>query len=183
MRGVKPQSWRNQWKWFVRRQKLWEDCVIWVVNCGCKTATTVSSEIWLGEVQGMWIIVVWGKSVSLKMKERVYRSCVQATMLYEREAWRFKYRERDSDFEKDWERAMFRKMCGLRFFGRENPEDLMGILGMEESVEWLERAVVWVCVEERWSACSGKSVKVSDEGEERRGADLRREDALKSAKR
>ena len=79
-----------------------------------------------------------GKRFSLKMKGMVYRSCVRSAMLYGSEVWCLK--ENEMGILRRTERAMVRAMCGVKLMDRKKTEDLMQMLGLEESVDQLAKA-------------------------------------------
>jgi len=55
------------------------------------------------------------KRFSLKMKGKVYESCVRSAMMYGSEMWRL--REKEMAILKRTERAMIRVMCGVKANG------------------------------------------------------------------
>jgi len=70
------------------------------------------------------------KGISLKLKGRLYDSCVRSCLLYASETWAMKVCH-----EKDLERAerrMVRWMCGVRLSDRVRTEELYRRLGIEE---------------------------------------------------
>ena len=79
-----------------------------------------------------------GKRFSLKIKEKVYKSCVRSTMLYGSETWCL--RECELAVLRRTERAMAREMCGVKLKDRCNSDELMAMLGLKERVELLARA-------------------------------------------
>ena len=65
-----------------------------------------------------------GRKFSLKMKGKVYKSCVRSAMLYGSEAWRL--RANEMAILTRTERAMIRAMCGVKLLDQRNSEELMG---------------------------------------------------------
>ena len=59
----------------------------------------------------------------LKMKGRIYQSCVRSAMLYGSETWCLK--ENEVAILRRTERAMRRAMCGVRLMDKKNTEELM----------------------------------------------------------
>ena len=86
------------------------------------------------------------KRFSLKLKGMVYQSGVGSAMLYGSETWCL--RENEIAILRRTERAM----CGAKLMERKRTEDLMEMLGSNETVvqmakgKWSE--MVWACVEE-----------------------------------
>jgi len=70
------------------------------------------------------------RGVSLKLKRKFYRACVQSVLLYGSETWPTKV-EDDNQLERA-ERAMARSMCGVSLRDRISMEDIMLRLGVEE---------------------------------------------------
>jgi len=67
------------------------------------------------------------------MKGKVYKSCVRSAMMYGSEMWCF--REKEMAIFRRTERAMIRGMCGVKLMDRRNTEELMFMLGLEESLD------------------------------------------------
>ena len=65
----------------------------WVSVCGgCEPAVTVMTRCWLVKLR-MCGQLLYGRRVSLKLKEAVYKSYVRPAMLYGSEAWYWKASE------------------------------------------------------------------------------------------
>ena len=79
-----------------------------------------------------------GRKMSLKLKGKVYRSCVRSAMLYGSETWCL--RENEMAILRRTERAMVRAMCGVKLMDKKNTEELMCMLGIEETLDRLARA-------------------------------------------
>jgi len=73
-----------------------------------------------------------GKMFSLKIKGKVYKSCVRFAMMYGNETWCL--REKEMVILRT-ERAMIRRMCSVKPMNRRNTEELMAMLGLEESLD------------------------------------------------
>ena len=107
------------------------------VSGGCEAAVTARARFgWVkfrecGEL-------LHGKRFSLKMKGLVYRSCVRSAMLYGSETWCLS--ENEMGILRRAERAMLRVMCGVKLMDRKKTEDLMQMLGLEETIDQLAKA-------------------------------------------
>ena len=104
---------------------------------GCEAAVTARTRFSWAKFRECGELL-YGKRFSLKMKGRVYKSCVRPVMLYGSETWCLK--ENEMAILRRTERAMVRAMCGVKLRDRRNTEDLREMLGLEESVEQLARA-------------------------------------------
>ena len=103
---------------------------------GCKTVVTARSRIgWMKFRECSKILK--GKRFSLKMKEKVYKSCVRSAMLYGSEAWCLRKKEMAI---LRTERAMIRAMCGVKLLDQRNSEELMDMLGIKESLDRMAKA-------------------------------------------
>ena len=95
---------------------------------GCETAVTARSRIdWIKFRECSEILK--GRRFSLKMKGKIYKSCVRSAMLYGSEAWCL--REKEMAILRRRERAMIRAMCGVKLLDRRNSEKLMDMLGIK----------------------------------------------------
>lgn len=72
--------------------------------------------------------VLYGRRFSLKMKGKVYKSCVRSVMLYGSETWCLT--EKELGILRRTERAMIRAMCGVKLMDRRSTKDLMALLGL-----------------------------------------------------
>ena len=79
-----------------------------------------------------------GRRYTLKFKGKIYCSCVRSAMLYGSESWCL--REKELDIMKRTERAMIRAMCGVKLMDRRNTEQLMDMLGLDETLDGLAKA-------------------------------------------
>jgi len=77
--------------------------------------------------------VLYSKRFSLKLKEKVYQSCVQSAMLYGSEAWCLN--EKEVAILRRRERTMLRAMCGVKLMDRKSTKDLMNMLGLTASIK------------------------------------------------
>ena len=104
---------------------------------GFEIAATVRSRIgWIKFRECSEILK--GRRFSLKMKKKVYKSCVRSAMLYGSEAWCL--REKKIAILRRTERAMIRAMCGVKLFDQRNSEELMDMLGIKESLDRMVKA-------------------------------------------
>ena len=71
------------------------------------------------------------KRFSLKMKGRIYQSCVRFAMLYGSKTWSLK--ENEVAFLRQTERAVIRAMCCVKLMDKKNTEELMVMLGLKET--------------------------------------------------
>ena len=79
-----------------------------------------------------------GKKFSLKLKGKVYRSCVRSAMLYGSETWCLK--ENEMVILRRTERAMIRAMCGVKLMDKKKTDVMMCMLGLNESIDKLAKA-------------------------------------------
>ena len=94
---------------------------------GCETAVTARSRIgWMKFRECSEILK--GQRFSLKMKGKIYKSCVRSAMLYGSEAWCL--REKEMAILRRTERAMIRAMCGVKLLDRRSSEELIDMLGI-----------------------------------------------------
>ncbi len=106
-----------------------------------------------GEASRTRVRCAWGKfnqlkpmlarrGASLKVKGKIYRSCVQSVLVYGSETWSIKG-EDERRLERT-ERAMVRKMCGVKLAERISSEVLRGRLGIESVLDVVRRdRLVW----------------------------------------
>ena len=109
---------------------------------GCKTVVTATSKIgWMKFRECSEILK--GRRFSLKMRAKVYKSCVRPAMLYGSEAWCL--RDKEMAILRRTEKAMIRAMCGLKLLDRRNSEELNAMLGIKESLDRMAktRSVRW----------------------------------------
>ena len=104
---------------------------------GCETAVTARLRIGCMKFRECSEILK-GRRFSLKMKGKIYKSCVRSAMLYGSEAWCL--REKEMAILRRTERAMIRAMCGVKLFDRRNSEELMDMLGIKESLDRMAKA-------------------------------------------
>ena len=105
---------------------------------GCKTAVTARSRIGWMKLRKCSSELLEGRRFSLKMKGKIYKSCVRSAMLYGSEAWCL--REKEMAILRRTERAMIRAMCGVKLLDRRNSEELMDMLGLKESLDRMAKA-------------------------------------------
>ena len=103
---------------------------------GCETAVTARSRIgWIKFRECSEILK--GRRFLLKMKGKVYKSCVRSAMLYGSEAWCLREKEMAILIT---ERAMIRAMCGMKLLDGRNSDELMDMLGTKESLDRMAKA-------------------------------------------
>ena len=137
---------------------------------GCESAVTARARFgWVkfrecGEL-------LHGKRFSLKMKGRVYRTCVRSAMLYGSETWCL--RENEVAILRRTERAMVREMCGMKLADKKNTKELMDMLGLGETVDKLAKAngVRWYghVLRREEDDVLRKALRLTVEGQRRRG--------------
>ena len=104
---------------------------------GCEAAVTSRTRLgWMkfrecGEL-------LTARRFTLRLKGKIYRSCVRSSMLYGSETWTL--RETELAILRRTERAMMRTMCGVKLMEKRKTEDLMDLLGLKETIEGLARA-------------------------------------------
>ena len=79
-----------------------------------------------------------GRKFSLKMKGRIYQSCVTSAMLYESETWSL--RENEMAVLRRTEKAMMRAMCGVEMIEKRGSQEYMSLLGLTDTLDRLARA-------------------------------------------
>jgi len=146
-----------------------------VVGNFCYLGDMVGSGGGAGDAVRARVRCAWGKfnelspmlvtrGASLKVKGRIYAACVRSAMIYGSETWPMKV-EDERRLEKT-ERAMMRRMCGVRLAQRINSEVLHERLGLEKVKDVVRRGRLrWFGHLERmesdnWvSACRGLEVE------------------------
>ena len=104
---------------------------------GCESAVTARTRLgWVkfrecGEL-------LCGRRFSLKIKGKIYRTCVRSAVLYGSETWCLK--EEELAILRRTERAMVRAMCGVKLVERRSTDELMDMLGLHETVDRMARA-------------------------------------------
>ena len=74
-----------------------------------------------------------GRKWSIGMEGRVYKACVRSAMVYGGETWVVK------EEECVLQRAMVRKMCGVKLRDRKRSDELLSMLGLKEDIVTLVR--------------------------------------------
>ena len=82
--------------------------------------------------------ILKGRKFSLKMKGKVYKSCVRSAVLHGSEAWCS--REKEMAVLRRTQRAMIRAMCGMKLLDRRNSQELMDMLGIKEFLDRMAKA-------------------------------------------
>ena len=81
--------------------------------------------------------VLYGKKFSLKMKGRIYQSCVRSAMLNGSETWCL--RENETAILRRTEKAMMKAMCGVKIIEKRS-QKLVSLLGFKDTLDGLARA-------------------------------------------
>ena len=88
--------------------------------------------------------VLCGHRLTLALKGRIYNACVRPVMVYAAETW--VVRSVEEDILRRAERAMIRKICGVKLRDRLSSEVLMERLGLQQSiVEVVRRSCLRWC--------------------------------------
>ena len=89
--------------------------------------------------------ILLSKSFLLKIKGRVYASCVRSAMLFGSEVWCL--RQNELDILKRTETTMVRAICGVKLSDRFKSKSLIDRLGFKKTSESLAKAsgVRWFC--------------------------------------
>ena len=82
--------------------------------------------------------LLYGRKFSLKMKGRIYQSCVRSAMLYGSETWCL--RENEMVILRRTEKAIMRAMCGVKINEKRRSQQLMSLLGLKDTLDGLARA-------------------------------------------
>ena len=103
---------------------------------GCLSAVTARVRVgWMKfkEMSGL----LCGKRWSVKLKGRVYKTCVRTAMIYGGETWVM--RKEEENVLQRAERAMVRMMCGVKLSDRKSSKELMAMIGLSEDIVTLVR--------------------------------------------
>ena len=108
------------------------------LNAGGGCLNAVTSRVRVGwmkfrELNG----VLCGKKWSLKMKGKVYKTCVRTAMVYAGETWVM--RKEEERVLQRAERAMVRVMCGVKLRDHKCGNELMSMMGLNEDIVTLVR--------------------------------------------
>ena len=98
---------------------------------GCLNAVTARIRIgWMKfrDLSG----VLCGKRWSMRMKGKLYKTCVRTAMVYGGETWVL--RKEEEDILRRAERAMVRMMCGVKLVQRKKSSELFEMLSLEEDI-------------------------------------------------
>ena len=79
-----------------------------------------------------------GRKFLLKMKGKIYQSCVRSAMLYGSETWCLKANE--TAILRTTEKAMMRAMSGVKMIEKRRSEELLSLLGLKHTLDGLPRA-------------------------------------------
>ena len=81
--------------------------------------------------------ILTSRGASLKVKGKIYRTCVQTVLVYGSETWPVK--TEDVQRMERTERMMIRWMCGVSLKNRISSAELYGRLGVEEVADVMRR--------------------------------------------
>ena len=81
--------------------------------------------------------LLYGKKISLKMKGRIYQSCVKSAMLNGSDTWCLRENEKAILTS---EKAMMRAMCGVNMIEKTRSQELISLLGLKDTMNGLARA-------------------------------------------
>ena len=102
------------------------DKLIMITSGGCEAAVTARMRIgWIKFRECRELLL--GKRFSLKIKARVFQSCVRSTMLCGGETWCWRVRRT--------KRAIVRAMRGAKLADRKKTEDMMNMLGLNQTID------------------------------------------------
>ena len=108
------------------------------LNAGGGCLSAVTARVRVGWMKFRELsAVLCGRKWSMKMKGKVYRSCVRAAMVYGSETWVMKKEEEGVLLRA--ERAMVRMMCGAKLRDRKSSKVLMAMVGLNEDIVTLVR--------------------------------------------
>ena len=71
--------------------------------------------------------LLYGRKFSLKMKGRIYQSCIGSAMLYASKTWCL--RENEMAILRRTEKAMMTALCGVKLIEKRRSQELMILLG------------------------------------------------------
>ena len=112
--------------------------LVLIENCGSEAAVAAKTRIgWIkyrecGEF-------LYGRIFSLKMKVRIYQSCVKSAMLYGSETWCLM--ENEMAILRRTKIAMMRAMCGVKIIEKRKSQEVMSLLGFKDTLDGLSRAI------------------------------------------
>jgi len=96
---------------------------------GCDSAVTTA------RVRSAWkkfheyLTILTGKGFSLKLKDKVYATCVRSCLMHGNETWPMKVEHKLN--LNPTEMSMIRWMCGVKLNERKKSEELRELLGLE----------------------------------------------------
>ena len=108
-----------------------------ITSGGCEAAVTARMRIGCIKFRECSELLL-GKRFSLKIKARVFQSCVRSAMLYGSETWCL--REKEMGTLRKTKRAMVRAMCGVKLTDRKNTKDMMDMLGLKQTIHKMAKA-------------------------------------------
>jgi len=104
---------------------------------GCEMAVTMRVRVGWAKFREC-AEFLYGKRFSLKLKGKIYQSCVRPAILYGSETWCLK--ENELGILRRTERAMMRVMCGVKLIERKNTREMIKKLGLSGAIEAVAKA-------------------------------------------
>ena len=118
-----------------KRRTLKEFCYLGdrlIASGKCEAAVTARTRVGWKKFRECGEIL-FGKRLSLQMKEKIYKSYVRSAMLHGSETWCL--RENEVAVLGRAERPMVREMCSVKLVDKRNTEELMDMLGLKEAAD------------------------------------------------
>ena len=81
--------------------------------------------------------LLYGRKFWLKIKRRIYQSCVRSVMLYGSETWCL--RENEMAILRRTEKVMMRAMCGVKMIEKRRSQEGTSLLGLKDTLDELAR--------------------------------------------
>ena len=82
--------------------------------------------------------LLYGRKFLLKMKKRIYQSCVRSAILYGSERWCL--RENEMALLRRTQKAMMIAMCGVKMIKKRRSQELTSLLNLKDTLDGLARA-------------------------------------------
>ena len=109
------------------------------LNASCGSEEVITARTRIGWIKFReYRELLYGRKFLLKMKRRIYRSCVKSAMLYGNKTWCL--RENEMAILRNTAKAMMRAMCGVNMIEKRRRQELMSLLGLKDTLDGLDRA-------------------------------------------
>ena len=82
--------------------------------------------------------LLYGKKFLLKMKRKIYQSCIRSAILYGSKMWRL--RKNEMAILRRTEKAMMRAMCAVKMIEKRRSRELMSLQSLMDTLDGLARA-------------------------------------------